>query len=1198
MRGGMKTYRGSADAARNYVEAGRCRADDYYLAEGTGIAQRYVASPDGGVRRLAPLTGDGYEAWVAGLDPTTGAPKGRLRHDDNAVRFVEVVINGPKSWSLAGELHPEIGAAYDAAQDHAATQIIAWLAQHTTTRVGPRGAQVQVPVEEIEAVTVRHRTSRAGDPHRHVHLQINGRVFAEGRWRGLHTVGVRDSLEAINGIGQAAVITHPGFRQALAAHGFILDWESGEVVQLAQFVGPFSARAAQIARNIDRYEAEWRPANPGREPGPALWRAWDARAWADARPDKIVPRDGAKLTRRWVDELHALGYRDIQEPARIDALPVGELNREQAVHQVLSRLAARRSAWNGADIRGEVERLIARRNIVTDAAVRGELAEDLTVRSLVRCVPLLDRPGVAEHIRALTSRHVLDVEADLAARLAARAVTGARLAAPLAVDGFPGLDQAQREVVAALSNDHRLVVVEGAAGAGKTTTLAAARSVIERRGGRLLVVTPTLKAAKVAAHELASRAFSAAWLAYHHGYRWQDDGAWMRLAPDQLDPHTGVLFYGPSEQATLRQGDVLLVDEAGMLDQDTARALLTIADEHHTRLALLGDRHQLPAVGRGGVLDLAARWAAPDASVTLDTVHRFTRTTRNGDGADTRVADEEYARLSLAMRSGAQPQDVFDTLVARGQIQTHATERERQQALAEAAVESIAAGAHAAIVADTRDQVAALNDAIRECLVTAGRVNDDQALTTASGQRIGVGDLVATRRNDRDLQVVNRDTWTVTHVTTDGQASVTREHGQRMLPANYVRDHLELAYASTVHGVQGETATSAHLVVGEHTTAAAAYVGMTRGREVNVAHLVAADIDDARQQWCAVFARDRADLGPGHAADLAQREAARYAQLRPLDTVLADLREAWTIEQDCLDQLARTQFRRDILSKIVAITRERDATLPALKADYEEARATAARAATRADQLETLVAAHAATITATLHREWDQQRNAATCAAQIVRDGSGRLRLRRRAINDATEDLARWATAWQPYVPAMPTRTEEIAAFAAWFDDIPRIHAAFDQHARTVAEHAHPEYRAARAAAERAIQNRDNAWRTYRDAEQASQPALGAYGQFVHIDDPNRALADVEQTIAQTAHHLTEARARIATVCAEPTLLVQPRSRVSVERAAWAIDRNTQADRIAAHSWTPRDGEPAVHRSWPKPELAQTTPDTARGIGR
>src|SRR6185437_7700727 len=117
MHGGMKTYRGSAAAARHYVEADRGRADDYYLAEGTGIAQRYTASPAAGVRGLGPLSGAAYEAWVAGLDPDTGVPKGRLRNDDQAVRFVEVVVNGPKSWSLAAELHADISAAYDAAQD-------------------------------------------------------------------------------------------------------------------------------------------------------------------------------------------------------------------------------------------------------------------------------------------------------------------------------------------------------------------------------------------------------------------------------------------------------------------------------------------------------------------------------------------------------------------------------------------------------------------------------------------------------------------------------------------------------------------------------------------------------------------------------------------------------------------------------------------------------------------------------------------------------------------------------------------------------------------------------------------------------------------------------------------------------------------------------------------------------------------------
>src|SRR4051794_37794970 len=81
----MKVYAGASGAARRYMEAGRGRADDYYLAEGTGIARRFVAA-GGRVEELVPLTGDGYEAWVAGVDPETGLARGRLRDDDRALR--------------------------------------------------------------------------------------------------------------------------------------------------------------------------------------------------------------------------------------------------------------------------------------------------------------------------------------------------------------------------------------------------------------------------------------------------------------------------------------------------------------------------------------------------------------------------------------------------------------------------------------------------------------------------------------------------------------------------------------------------------------------------------------------------------------------------------------------------------------------------------------------------------------------------------------------------------------------------------------------------------------------------------------------------------------------------------------------------------------------------------------------------------
>ena len=95
----------------------------------------------------ATATARGTKLEVVGHDVLTGAAKGRLRDDVRALRFVEVVVNGPKSWSLAAALHPDVAIAYDAAMDRAAGEVIGWVADHATTRVGSRGRQVQVPVE-------------------------------------------------------------------------------------------------------------------------------------------------------------------------------------------------------------------------------------------------------------------------------------------------------------------------------------------------------------------------------------------------------------------------------------------------------------------------------------------------------------------------------------------------------------------------------------------------------------------------------------------------------------------------------------------------------------------------------------------------------------------------------------------------------------------------------------------------------------------------------------------------------------------------------------------------------------------------------------------------------------------------------------------------------------------------------------------
>ena len=325
MHGGVKFYRGSAGAARSYVEADRSRADDYYLAEGTGAgrALRSPAAGRGSQRRSGDL--DGADLRAVGRRLRRRDRRGRrvgCATTHRALRFVEVVVNGPKSWSLAAALHPEIAAAYDAAQDRAAGEIIGWVAEHATTRVGPRGRQVQVPVEKLEAAVVRHYTSRAGDPHRHLHLQINARVFARGAWRGLHSVGVVDSIEAINGIGHAAVMCDPEFRAALAARGYTLDDETARSRSSRRTPAGSANAPHRSTATSTATKPHGVPSTPARNPDRALRRTWDRRAWADARPDKVVPRRRRRAASpRGTSELRDLGFTPPTSPASAATVP-------------------------------------------------------------------------------------------------------------------------------------------------------------------------------------------------------------------------------------------------------------------------------------------------------------------------------------------------------------------------------------------------------------------------------------------------------------------------------------------------------------------------------------------------------------------------------------------------------------------------------------------------------------------------------------------------------------------------------------------------------------------------------------------------------------------------------------------------------------------------------------------------------------
>lgn len=288
----MILFRGTGAAACRYLEADRSQADDYYLEAGIALATFTITDATGAVNAEARLDPDRYAGWVDWTHPLTGERMGTPRLPGEgrrgSPRFAEMVVNTPKSLSIAAALHPEVSDALDAAQQDAVAEIRRRLAQHSVTRAGPRGAQEVVPVEAVQTVAVSHRTSRAGDPHRHVHFQLGTRVWAAGAWRGLDTAALLKQQGAIRALGTAVIAAHPGLADVLDRHGLTLEPVTGEVTELVPFNPVMSKRAAQVERNLARLEAEWEQMHPGEEPGPVVRSRLLAKAWAHAHrlPDR------------------------------------------------------------------------------------------------------------------------------------------------------------------------------------------------------------------------------------------------------------------------------------------------------------------------------------------------------------------------------------------------------------------------------------------------------------------------------------------------------------------------------------------------------------------------------------------------------------------------------------------------------------------------------------------------------------------------------------------------------------------------------------------------------------------------------------------------------------------------------------------------------------------------------------------------
>jgi hypothetical protein len=118
---------------------------------------------------------------------------------------------------------------------------------------------VQVPVERIEAVSMRHYTSRCRRPALTPASPDQRPSVRGGEWRGLHTIGGPDSIDGINGIGHAAMMTDASLAIARGADVKVVQQmlgHSSAAMTMDVYGHLFSDRLDEVADALDNARSE------------------------------------------------------------------------------------------------------------------------------------------------------------------------------------------------------------------------------------------------------------------------------------------------------------------------------------------------------------------------------------------------------------------------------------------------------------------------------------------------------------------------------------------------------------------------------------------------------------------------------------------------------------------------------------------------------------------------------------------------------------------------------------------------------------------------------------------------------------------------------------------------------------------------------------------------------------------------------
>jgi conjugative relaxase-like TrwC/TraI family protein len=837
-----------------------------YLSEDDLYGMALEREPDASAERRAELRVEAGKAArhnVAFLDATFSVQKSvTLVHTAFEAEEVTARSAGDEEIAAAwGELRKAVEDAIWAG-NNAALSYVAEKAGYS--RIGHHGGAAGrfVDAHDWTVASFFQHDSRDHDPQLHIHNAILNRVEgSDGQWRTLDSRAIHKWRAAA-----AAVAERTTEERLTYALGLVLamrpDGKAREIVGVsADAMSLISTRrhavTAKASELIEGFEQRH-----GRAPNGLERDRLSQQATLVTRPAKthdgetreeLLDRVDARLRADITGGLAgvaqaALGTRE-NAPGPMVWSP------QAVIETAIAEVQTRSAGWTESDLIRALNVALPDYLGTPDGADVGELLDRLAAEAVTYATSLdAPRPGdehLPDSLRLANGRSAYEAPG---ARLYAtpdQVRTERRLVAATAAGGATALpyDGAQRFIAGLAESGVELGVDQAAAVRGVLTSGARVETLIGPAGtGKSFVVgaiarawtdpalagdQPARRVFGLATSQIATDVLAAEGLTARNVAAWLGTQARLAASPGAGQPRP----IDGDDGWPLHADDLVVVDESAMTDTAALAAIHQHVDAAGAKLLLVGDHRQLAAVGAGGAMDLLSQSGG-----------RY-------ELAEARRFHHEWERAaSLRLRAG--DETVLRTYHQHGRLLDSGTTEQAEESAARAWLGDTLAGRRALLVVDTNEQAARISAQIRSELVRLGHVQEHGVELGLQGTYAGVGDLVEARRIAWDLAghegnprgPINREHFRVQAVRPDGSLEVAAIIGRTpdgdvlgdrlVLPRSYVAEHLALSYASTVHAAQGGTVDTTHTVVTARTGPSGLYVGMSRGREANTAHVV------------------------------------------------------------------------------------------------------------------------------------------------------------------------------------------------------------------------------------------------------------------------------------------------------------------------------------------------------------------------